>query len=119
MVYSGYDEIRFMVEKTCQCKVHAIGRRTIHAVTVLGDLVHTQRRVHGQRITGGRTIAIRRNDDDIGNCLQCLCEYIDAGCKVAVVVAYEDFHILADGRDGLAACDALTILEPISKCPAA
>ena len=67
--------------------------------------------MHRERITRRGAIPVWGYDDDIGHLFERVREYVDAGCQVAVVVAYEDFHYWWNGRLGLAACEALTILN--------
>ena len=92
MIDAGYDNVRVFLQESRQCEVHTIRWRTIDEVAIVFHLVDPERRMQSQGIACAAVVAIRRDDDDIGDFRQSGRQRIDTCGKVAVVVADKDFH---------------------------
>ena len=92
VVYPGHHEIGLFFQESGQCQVDAVRRRAVDAIPVVPDLPDAQRILERQGMARRRPVPIRRDDDDVGDFGEGLCQHVDPGRLIAIVVAYEDPH---------------------------
>ena len=88
--------------------MHAIRWRPVDEIAIRLDLVNPEWGMQGQGIARATVVAVGRNDDDVRNFRQGICQRIDTPGEIAVVVTDKDFH-----KDliGCSVPGALTILN--------
>ena len=95
MVDAGDDHIRILIEQSGQGQVYAIGRRAVHAINTVSRPVDAQRRIQSQRMTRAALIAIRRDNDDVGEVRKRQRQRGEAIGLVAIIVTKQYSHLEA------------------------
>ena len=86
------DHLRQVVEQARDREVDAVGRRPVDEEEAVGSTPHGKRPVERQRVRRAGTVALRRDDGDVGVRSKLSGEAFQTGREVAVVVTEQDAH---------------------------